>query len=196
MIFLTCGEAWSLPQDWQCDNIIVKKVKELQHDNASYRNLYYGENTFYSLSLELEGMYDFPSAILSCGTTGCSGTITDRKTGVSENMHFDCSFTKDDDVFSCHRIASDEYLFSLDKQGKYVVELCGSYQLYIETAKCKQCHCVAHDSRKELGGSDRQLNCYHENERQIRCFSYFGYENWRNYENAESDFNNCVGLKL
>ena len=28
------------------------------------------------------------------------------------------------------------------------------------------------------------------------CFSYAGYEEWRNFENNENDFKNCVKLKF
>lgn len=196
LVIFSCGKALALPQDWLCEEILVKKVKELQHDDVSYRNLYYGKNQYYSLSLELEGSYKYPNAVISCGTAGCYGTITNLQTNVSENMRFDCFFTKDKDVFSCHRIDNDEYLLTLSKPDTYTVQLCNSYNLYVNIQECDQCKCIIHDSRGNKGSSDRQLNCYRENESQIRCFSYFGYEKWRNFENQENDFDKCVGLKL
>jgi len=196
LVIFSCGKALALPQDWLCEEILVKKVKELQHDDVSYRNLYYGKNQYYSLSLELEGSYKYPNAVISCGTAGCYGTITNLQTNVSENMRFDCFFTKDKDVFSCHRIDNDEYLLTLSKPDTYTVQLCNSYNLYVNIQECDQCKCIIHDSRGNKGSSDRQLNCYRENESQIRCFSYFGYEKWRNFENKENDFDKCVGLKL
>ena len=38
------------------------------------------------------------------------------------------------------------------------------------------------------------MNCKRENEDNLRCFTYAGYENWRNFEDKDEDFENCVGL--
>lgn len=196
LVIFSCGKALALPQDWLCEEILVKKVKELQHDDVSYRNLYYGKNQYYSLSLELEGSYKYPNAVISCGTAGCYGTITNLQTNVSENMRFDCFFTKDKDVFSCHRIDNDEYLLTLSKSDKYIAEICGSYYLYINLQECQKCKCLLHDSRGKVKSSNRLLHCTKENKSQIRCFTYYGYEAWRNFGNKENDFEECVDLKL
>ena len=29
-----------------------------------------------------------------------------------------------------------------------------------------------------------------------RCFTYYGYEAWRDFKNKDDDFQNCVGLGL
>lgn len=196
LVIFSCGKALALPQDWSCEEIFVHKTKEIQKDDISYRNLYFGKNETVSLSIELEGMYEYPNAIINCGTAGCSGTMTNLQTNISENMRFDCSFTKDKDTFACHRIDNDEYLLTLSKSDKYIAEICGSYYLYINLQECQKCKCLLHDSRGEEGSSDRQLNCYRENQSQIRCFTYYGYETWRNFENQENDFEECIGLKL
>lgn len=196
LVIFSCGKALALPQDWLCEEILVQKTKEIQKDNVSYRNLYFGKNETYSLSIELEGMYEYPNAIIDCGTAGCSGTITNLQTNISENMRFNCFFTKDNDTFACHRIDNDEYLLTLSGSDKYIAEICGSYYLYVNLQECQKCKCPLHDSRGKTESSDRLLHCTKENKSQIRCFTYYGYEAWRNFENKENDFEECVGLTL
>ena len=130
LVIFSCGKALALPQDWSCEEIFVHKTKEIQKNDVSYRNLYFGKNRTDSLSIELEGMYEYPNAIINCGTAGCSGIMTNLQTNISENMRFDCSFTKDKDTFACHWIDNDEYLLTLAG--------CGLYERVIRFEKLKR----------------------------------------------------------
>ena len=74
--------------------------------------------------------------------------------------------------------------------------MCGVYYKYLDINQCSGCKCIVKDSRGVQAAADMKMNCRRENENNLRCFTYLGYENWRDFENKDADFENCVGLEI
>ena len=189
-IFFACGRTFALPQDWPCDEFdlnIVDKGQEWGH-------VFRGNNGSYEITIH--NFDENHPYVYSCGNSGCQGTIRDIKTDESENMRFDCLFNSQTKSLRCYRIDGGEYLLTKDTEDKYKVKLCGNYYKYLNISQCLGCKCILHDSRGEKVASDIKMNCIRESDDKLRCFSYDAYERWRNFENKDDDFENCIGLNI
>ena len=95
----------------------------------------------------------------------------------------------------CSIVKGEEFIFN-QINGTYQANYCLDDKtkiLIFDKNKCNDCHCVIYgknDTQVLLKmGCDFGDNIAH-------CFSYSGYEEWRNFENKEDDFKNCVKLKF
>lgn len=189
MVF-ACGRAFALPQDWPCEEIelyIVGKGQEWGHK-------FQGNNGLYEITIQNFDETEEQPHMYNCGNVGCLGTVKNLETGKSENMRFDCLLNRQKKSLRCHRVEGGEYLLTRASASKYQVQLCGAYYKYLDINQCSACKCIVKDSRGEQAASDMEMNCKRENEDNLRCFTYAGYENWRNFEDKDEDFENCVGL--
>ena len=191
MIFLSCGKVYSLPQDWPCEEITLTK----SNTSPKTENVFQGNNGIYQITIiNFDDNIKYSS--YNCGNAGCLGKMTNLKTGQNETMRFDCHFDKIEKTLNCNRISGDEYILSKFSDNEYRVELCGNFYRYIYLDKCNECSCIVQDSRGNNHSTDYIMNCTKENEQQIHCFTHYGYEEWRNFENKENDYDNCIGLNL
>ena len=185
-----CGKANALPQDWPCDEIDLNIVAK----GSEYGHKFQGNNGLFEITID--NFDEKEPQIYNCGNSGCLGTIKNLKTGKYENMRFDCLYNTQQKSLRCYRIDGDEYLLTKVSGDKYQVQLCESYYKSLNISQCLGCECVLQDSRGKQAASDIKMNCMRENDTSIRCFSYDGYEKWRNFENKDGDFERCIGLGI
>ena len=188
----TCGKANALPQDWPCDEInlnIIGKGNEWGHK-------FQGNNGKYEITIHNFDENENQPHIYNCGNSGCLGTMKNLKTGKSENMRFDCLFNTQKKLLRCYRIDGEEYLLTKVSAEKYQVHLCNNYYKFLNINQCSGCKCTLQDSRGKQKASDIQMNCTRESDNKLRCFSYEGYESWRNFKNKDEDFENCISLNF
>ena len=185
-----CGKANALPQDWSCDEIDLNIVA----NGSAYGHKFQGNNGLFEITID--NFDENEPHIYNCGNSGCLGTIKNLKTGKYENMRFDCVYNTQQKYLRCYRIDGDEYVLTKVFDNKYQVQLCESYYKYLDVSQCSGCKCILQDSRGKQLASDMKMNCMRENDTTIRCLSYNGYEKWRNFENKDEDFENCVGLDI
>ena len=155
-----------------------------------------GNNGLYEITIQNFDETENQPYIYNCGNAGCLGTLKNLETGKSEDMRFDCLFNQQKKSLLCHRLDGGTYLLTKAGADKYQVQLCGGYYKYLDISQCSACKCIIKDSRGQQVASDMEMNCIRENEDNLRCFTYAGYENWRNFEDKNEDFENCVGLGL
>lgn len=191
---LSCGEVMASPQDWPCSDFELNKTNIVAENEVEFEYKYIGKTSLYTVEINLIGNHQYPNLFANCGTSGCGGVISENKTGKSENLKFFCeNYSNDYSKVKCGIAKGDEFIFNQIK-GTYQVNYCLDDKTKILTFdknKCNDCHCVIHekdDSQTQLKmGCDFRDNTAH-------CFSYNGYEEWRNFENKENDFKNCVNL--
>lgn len=188
-VLFSCGGAFALPQDWPCDKIELHIAAQKDAESFTFK----GKNKEYALVID-NFVLDVDNPIsYNCGAAGCLGTITDLKTQKSEELNFECSINDSKDILTCGQYITDEYLFTKYNNNEYRVNLCNSYFLSIQLNDCTDCFCVTHNSKSLL--HNKELICNKENEQHLRCFTYYGYENY--IDNATIDkYNNCVGMKV
>ena len=193
---LSYGKANALPQDWPCFDFELNKVEVIADNKDEFEYKYKGETSLYSIEINLNGNYKDLNLFANCGSAGCGGTISENKTGKSENLRFFCENYSDDySKVKCSIVKGDEFIFN-QINGTYQANYCLDDKTKILTFdknKCDNCHCVIYgenDTQTLLKmGCDFSDNVAH-------CFSYAGYEEWRNFENKEDDFKNCVKLRF
>ena len=185
-----CGKANALPQDWSCDEIDLNIVA----NGSEWGHKFQGNNGLFEITID--NFDENKPYVYSCGNSGCWGTIKNLKTGKYEDMRFDCLYDTQQKSLRCYRIDGDEYLLTKVSGDKYQVQLCESYYKSLNISQCLGCKCVLRDSRGKQAASDIKMNCMRENNTSIRCFSYDGYEKWRNFENKDGDFERCIGLGI
>lgn len=191
MVF-TCGRANALPQDWPCAEIDLNIVA----NGNEWGHKFQGNNGLFEVTINNFDETEDQPYIYNCGNSGCLGTIKNLKTGKYEAMRFDCLYNAQQKSLRCRRIDGDEYLLTKVSENKYQVQLCNNYYKSLNINQCSGCKCTLQDSRGKQAASDLMMNCLKENANTLRCFSYNGYEKWRNFENKDEDFENCVGLNL
>ena len=193
---LSYGKADALPQDWPCFDFELNKVEVIADNKDEFEYKYKGETSLYTIEINLNGNYQDLNLFANCGSAGCGGTISENKTGKSENLRFFCENYSDDySKVKCSIVKGDEFIFN-KINGTYQANYCLDDKTKILTFdknKCDNCHCVIYginDAQTLLKmGCDFRDNVAH-------CFSYIGYEEWRNFENNENDFKHCVKLKF
>ena len=192
MMIFVCGTAVALPQDWPCEDFELYAVGKGQEWGHKFQ----GNNGLYEITIQNFDETENQPYIYNCGNAGCLGTLKNLETGKSEDMRFDCLFNQQKKSLLCHRLDGGTYLLTKAGADKYQVQLCGGYYKYLDISQCSACKCIIKDSRGQQVASDMEMNCIRENEDNLRCFTYAGYENWRNFEDKNEDFENCVGLGL
>ena len=192
MMIFACGTAVALPQDWPCEDFELYAVGKGQEWGHKFQ----GNNGLYEITIQNFDETENQPYIYNCGNAGCLGTLKNLETGKSEDMRFDCLFNQQKKSLLCHRLDVVTYLLTKAGADKYQVQLCGGYYKYLDISQCSACKCIIKDSRGQQVASDMEMNCIRENEDNLRCFTYAGYENWRNFEDKNEDFENCVGLGL
>lgn len=199
-LFFFCGTAYALSQDWPCFGIEVKKYKTIYDSENEFEYAYQGENSGYILNIHLSGFHQIPSLFADCGNAGCFGTITEKASSRTEGLNFFCEKYTDDYMrVTCYVSFGPVAIFDKADDGGYVVHYCKDNMqktLRFNLADCKRCHCMMYwydDEVKNTIGQ-YQMACKKEDDK-ARCFTYYGYEVWRNFENKDDDFQNCVGLK-
>lgn len=192
MMIFACGTAVALPQDWPCEDFELYAVGKGQEWGHKFQ----GNNGLYEITIQNFDETENQPYIYNCGNAGCLGTLKNLETGKSEDMRFDCLFNQQKKSLLCHRLDGGTYLLTKAGADKYQVQLCGGYYKYLDISQCSACKCIIKDSRGQQVASDMEMNCIRENEDNLRCFTYAGYENWRNFEDKNEDFENCVGLGL
>lgn len=192
MAIFSCGKAFALSQDWPCDDFVLN----ISGQGQQWGHTFHGQKGDYEVTIpDYDETAEQPD-IYNCGNAGCSGIIKNTKTGKSTDLRFDCLWDKTQKTLTCRKIDGNEYLLTQSAPHKYTVVLCGLSNVYINSQECSKCKCILHNSEEKNSSSDREVRCRRENENQIRCFNYYGYEKWRNFENKDTDFENCVGLNL
>ncbi len=100
---------------------------------------------------------------------------------------------------TCYVGFGQEAVFDKEDTEKYVVHYCTDNMqkaLRFDLTDCERCHCTMYwydDEVKNTPG-EYQMACK-KDDRKAHCFTYYGYEVWRNFENEDDDFQNCVGLQ-
>ena len=194
VLSLSCGKVMALPQDWPCFDFELNKLETITDSKDEFEYKYKSETSLYTVEINLIGNHLHPNLFANCGTSGCRGIVSDNKTGKSENLRFFCeSYSDNYSKVICRIAKGDEFIFN-KIDGNYQTTYCSNNKKKILTFnkdKCNACHCVIYgkgDNQTQLKmGCDFRDNVAH-------CFSYNGYEEWRNFENNENDFKNCVNL--
>jgi len=199
VVLFVCGRAFALSQDWPCFEFEMKKVQTISENNQEFEYGYQGERKGYLLTVNLSGFADEKTSFADCGTTGCRGIITEIKTNKSEVVRLECyAIDNNYENVRCHISSADEFVFHKEN-GEYVVNYCSDAPqrtLRFKHSDCKGCHCKMfwYDDGKKDKTGNWDMGCRIEGD-QSHCFTYNGYEEWRNFENKEQDFQNCIGLK-
>ena len=194
-IVLSCGRVYALPQDWPCFALKVEKYETISDNNGVFEYAYKGDTKGYSLNINLSGSSKFPTSFANCGNTGCVGTITEKNTGRKEDLNFFCDgYTK----VTCYVGLGEDAVFHSTGNGNYVVNYClddKQKTLRFNLKDCDECHCKMYwydgEVKKAIG--EYSMACKKE-ENKARCFTYYGYESWRHFQNEDNDFENCVKL--
>lgn len=189
IVLLSCGNALALPQDWPCDNINLYNISQSASESVTFR----GTNQKYEIIIENFVLNVENPISYNCGQSGCSGTIKNLKTKKTEELNFECFLNDNKDILSCGQYIADEYLFSKYNQSEYRAYLCNSYFLSIHLDECSDCFCITHNSNSSQ--QNKQLICNKENEKQLHCFTYYGYENYIKDATTEA-YDNCIGMKV
>ncbi len=188
LVALICGNAWALPQDWPCEMFTLSFVGKNPYGGDTFE----GVSGSYKVTLPRVDWIEDTSRP-DCGNAGCSGSIEQIETGRTELLRFWCSSNETKTILNCTIMHDDEFLLTKVLNTEYRAPICDYYQ-YVDVTQCKGCTCILKDSRNE--STDRKVNCVRESETQLRCFTPYGYEAWRNYRNHFDDYNRCVQLGL
>lgn len=195
----SCGKAFALPQDWPCFGIEVNKVAVIRDSENDFEYMYHGEKQNYVVDINLIGEHQIPNSFANCGTAGCGGVITDKTTGKSEELNFFCEeYTENYTKVMCGIGKGDEFVFDKISDEEYEVHYCSddkTKKLKFNQTNCQECHCVMkwYDKEKKDSSGQSKMGCLFEKS-QAHCFTYNGYEKWRNFETNTNDFRNCEGL--
>lgn len=194
-----CGKAYALPQDWPCFGIQVEKYKTVSDADGIFEYTYKGEKDGYVLNINLSGFSDFPTSFADCGNSGCFGIITETATGRTEHLRFFCEEYNDDYTkVTCYAGLGEEVIFEKEDDKNYVVHYCSDNSqktLRFNLNDCDKCYCKMYwyeGNIKDTTGS-YGMACKKE-ENKAHCFTNYGYESWRNFQNKVDDFQNCIGL--
>lgn len=196
---LSYGEVFALPQDWPCFEIEVNKVEVIRDSEDDFEYVYHGERENYTVDINLMGEHQIPNSFANCGTAGCGGIITDKTTRKSEELNFFCEeYTADYTKVTCGIGKGDEFIFDKISDKEYEVHYCSDDKtktLKFNQTDCQECHCVMnwYDNGNIDTGGQLTMGCSFENQ-QAHCFTYSGYEKWRNFVTSTNDFTNCLGL--
>lgn len=190
-MFLSCGSAYALPQDWPCKAFTLERYVEIKDDDI---NTYRGQDSDYALKVSIFWQTDAESD--DCGTAGCDGTIKNVKTGQEENLRFFCKAEDNYNVAKCNIRTGEEYILQKMNDDHYQVNLCGnSFFKYVSIDECSECFCILHDSRKKNGDSDFYMGCKQDKE-QLHCMTGNIYEEKYYPKSNVNDFQKCVGLSI
>lgn len=198
-VFLFCGNAFALPQDWPCFGIEVEPSEIINNSEDYFEYIYKGEEKGYSLSVNLSGYRDVPSSFANCGNSGCVGIITEMATNRTESLRFFCEKYNDDYTkVTCNIVFGEEVIFDNMKNGNYEVQYCSDNKKKImrfNLSDCKKCHCTMYwyDENDKDKVYQNEMACKKEGNK-AHCFTYYGYEVWQNFQNEDDDFKNCVDL--
>ncbi len=200
LLILSCGTAYALPQDWPCFGIEVKKYKVIKDIGDNYEYSYKGEKGGYLLDIDLAGYHSLPASFADCGTAGCFGTITEMTTGRTESLRFFCEKDNDDIKVICYVGLGEEVIFDSIENENYVVHYCSNDMqktLRFNLSDCDKCHCTMYwyDGAVKNTIGEYNMACKKE-ENRAHCFTYYGYEMWRDFQNKDYDFKNCVNLEF
>ena len=201
LLILSCGNAFALPQDWPCFGLNIKKYKTISKKDGVFEYSYNGETKGYNLNINLSGISEIPTSFADCGNSGCLGTISNKATGKTENLRFFCEENNNDyKEATCYINFGDEAIFSNGDNGNYILSYCSDNKqksLRFNVKDCNKCHCKMYwyngDTRNTSG--EYNMACKKEGNK-LHCFTYHGYELWRNFQNKYEDFQNCVKLGL
>ena len=197
-IILSCGEVYALPQDWPCKTFVLNEYHRIENNAFTINNIYRGQDDNYALEVNM--YWQAKKGIADCGTSGCSGKIKNLRTGKTESLRFFCETLEDKkyDKAKCYIDGIYEYIFDSDANGNYIVHYCPDNlqkTLRFNKTDCNKCHCKMfwYDSEIKNETGYYEMACKKE-ENKAHCFNYYEYETWRNFENADDDYKNCVGL--
>ena len=196
-----CGRAYALPQDWPCFGIEVEKYKTVSDADGLFEYAYKGEKDGYVLNINLSGFSDFPTSFADCGNSGCFGKITETVTGRTEHLRFFCEEYNDDYTkVTCYAGLGEEIIFDKEDDSNYVVHYCSDNTqktLRFNINNCDKCYCKMYwyDGNIKDTTGNYGMACKKE-ENKAHCFTYYGYETWRNFQNNVDDFQNCIGLNF
>ena len=199
LFIISCGKAYALPQDWPCFGIEVKKYKTVSNVDGVFEYAYKGEKDGYVLNINLSGFSDFPTSFANCGNSGCFGKITETTTGRTEHLRFFCEEYNDDYTkVTCYAGLGEEIIFDEENNNNYVVHYCSDNlqkTLRFNVNDCNKCHCTMYwyDGNKKNESGNYGIACRKDGNK-AQCFTYYGYEAWRDFKNKDDDFQNCVGL--
>lgn len=201
VVLLSCGNVYALPQDWPCFGIQLKKHNIIKETKDNFEYSYLGETDKYIVKINLSGSHIFPTLFANCGTAGCNGIITEKETNKNETLRFFCDeYSKDYTKVACHIGFGGEAYFNKDNKNNFILHYCSDNPektLRFNLSDCNNCHCKMywydHGIKEKTGNFT--MACKNE-KNQAHCFTYYGYEEWRNFENKEKDYDNCVGLEL
>ena len=194
-----CGKAYALSQDWPCFGIEVEKYKTISDVNGIFEYAYKGEKDGYVLNINLSGFSNFPTSFADCGNSGCFGTITENATGRTENLSFFCEEYNDDYTkVTCYAGLGEEVVFDKENNNSYAVHYCSDDAqkiLRFNIEDCNKCYCTMYwyDGNKRRTPGNYGMACKKQGSK-AHCFTYYGYEAWRDFKNKVDDFKNCVGL--
>lgn len=193
---LSCGKTYALPQDWPCEPFILQQKQIINQDDFKLHNLYQGKYEHYLLGVETYWQLNPLNNDADCGTSGCSGFITDTRYGIKEDLHFFCETTENGkfDQIKCYIKLGEEYVLNKYSENEYRAHLCGEYYKFVKISDCEKCHCKVYDSRDEKYIS--AMGCTFENEDKLHCMTgNFYIEDYR-LQSDIKDYENCVGLNM
>lgn len=199
LFIVFCGKAYALPQNWPCFGIEVKKYKTVSNADGIFEYAYRGEKNGYILNINLSGFSDFPTSFANCGNSGCFGKITETATGRTEYLRFFCEEYNDDYTkVTCYAGLGEEVIFDKEDDNNYVVHYCSDNPqrtLRFNVNDCNKCLCTMYwyDGNKKSEAGHYGMSCRKDGNK-AQCFTYSGYEAWRDFKNRIDDFKNCVEL--
>ncbi len=172
---------------------------QISEANGVFEYAYEGEKGGYNLKINLSGSSFSDALFANYGSSGCQGIITEISTGRSEKLKFFCEEYNDDyTLVTCYVGLGEEVIFDRVGNENYVVHYCSDDKqktLRFNIADCEKCHCTMYwyegEIRKQVGRYD--MACKQEEDK-AHCFTYYGYEAWRDFLNQDDDFKQCVGL--
>ena len=92
------------------------------------------------------------------------------------------------------------FIFDKEDDSNYVVHYCSDNTqktLRFNINNCDKCYCKMYwyDGNIKDTTGNYGMACKKE-ENKAHCFTYYGYETWRNFQNNVDDFQNCIGLNF
>ena len=92
----------------------------------------------------------------------------------------------------------EEVIFDKENDNNYVVHYCSDNTqktLRFNVNDCKKCYCTMYwyDGNEKSESGHYGMSCRKDGNK-AQCFTYYGYEAWRDFKNDNDDFKNCVGL--
>lgn len=195
-IILSYSSAYALPQDWPCGPFVLRATQVLDKNPYSLHNIYQSNENIYSIEVEAFWKYTSPAYNLDCGTSGCTGTITNLKSRKTENLHFYCETTEDGipDKIKCYVNNQEEYLLNRSSDNEYRILLCSEYYKYVKINECQECFCMIHDSRDDKYVS--KMGCNIESKDKLHCMNGNVYVESYRPQRDIIDYRKCADLNI